>query len=1016
MMMMFVILLGVVSLTDLKFELMPKINPPIVAILTSYPGAGPEEVKEMVTKPLEDFVATSPGLTDIRSQSSSNSSLIIATFDWDSSIEEVRNDIGVKMEQAMLPSDVQKPMILKFDPTMIPIMQFSISGGKDLQELQKFVDERVVEELERVNGVAKIDIIGAVQQEVQVKLNTEKLKEYNLTQQAIIQFIQGNDLLFPGGVIETEKEKLSIKIVDQIKTKEDLENIPVSIKQEGEKSNIVYLKDIGTITTEQVEKTSVARSNQEDSLLLNIQKEGNANTVEVAQSVRKLLAELESEEEDVSFSVFIDQGEVIETSIGNVSSALVYGAVFAVLVILFFLKSFRATLIVGIAIPFSVVATFVLMYFSGMTLNIMSLGGLALGVGMLVDNAIVVIENIHRHLKMGKNRLNAAIDGAAEISNAVIASTLTTVVVFLPIIFIQGVIGDIFKEIALTVAFSLFASLIVALTVVPTLAALLIKEIKEPKAEAPIYKHYRKALKWTLGNRLVVLLLVTLLIIFSLFSAKEIGTEFMPKQDSNSFTVNVKLTEGSKIDETVKVIEEVESQLMDSPLVQSVTSMIGTGDALGDAVMSSSENLGEIVVNLTASEDRAESTEEVLQKFKKTINTTSTTVELAFEENSSDDFGGSSNELTVLVLENDKQSLEDATNVLVNKLDSKLDNITEIETSLNKTKFSFHFVPDKTKLLPYGLSGNQVANQIRDAIQGNVIATLSNNGVETNVRILSGEKIKTKNDLESLLISTSNGLTVPLQELGSITKEAEAVTILRDNKKDSSSITIAFKEKDLGTMKQEIEKVIDEEEKEWKINDSTEVIFDGNSQMMEDSFSELTFALILAVVLVFMVMASQFESFAQPLIIMLSIPLAITGVVFGLLATGYSFGITAFIGIIILSGIVVNNAIVFLDYTNQLKSTGLSVTEALIEAGSKRIKPITMTALTTILGLLPLAIGTGEGAQMQAPMAVAVIGGLFTSTLLTLFVIPVMYSLMESIKGLPKKVKRLKEMLRKIEE
>lgn len=1017
MLMLFVILLGVVSFTNLKFELMPKINPPIVAVMTAYPGAGPEEVKEMVTKPIESSVSTSPGLESIESQSSANSSLIIASFKWGQDINEVRQDLSVKLAQVGLPEDVQEPMILKFDPTMIPIMQVSVENEKSLQELQKFVEQSVVTKLSRVDGVAQVDVAGTFGEEVQVSLDNEKLEKNNLTQQQVVQFIQGNNVLFPGGVIETEKEKLSLKISNTITDIEELKKTPISIKTDKNGTSIVYLEDVASVNQVVIDRTSVARNNQEESLVISIQKEGDANTVEVSQAVMEEIAKMEEDDEELAFSVTINQGEVIEESIGSVGTSLALGGLFAVIVILLFLRSFRATLIVAISIPFSVIATFVMMYFSGMTLNIMSLGGLALGVGMLVDNAIVIIENIYRHLQMGKSRKAAAIDGAMEIAGAITASTATTIVVFLPIIFIQGMVGDLFKEIALTVAFSLLASLLVALTVIPTMAGLLLKNTNTEviKKENFVYRSYRKLITWSLNHRIVVVILTTLILVSSIFGMTKVGTEFMPSQDSGTFTIGVELENGAKLNQTIQVIEKIETVILDNSNVELVTSTIGTGNELGDAVLGSSENAGDIFVKLVDKESRTASTDDIMKDIKSEIEIPESTAVLTYSANQSEGMSGDANTISIMLLEDDKELLHTYADELTKRLNDEVDGVEGVESSIEESKPEFHFVTDKDKAFKYGLTSYQVSTFIRDSIQGSLATTLSKDGKETEVRVKLSGDMSSKETLEDLKITTPTGKQVALKEIGVISKAQGPVTVARSNAKDAITLAVEYKDSDLGAMTKKIEKVIEEMKEDLEIEESTEIKFGGDAEMMEDAFKDLIFALVLAVILVFMVMACLFESLMQPLIIMFTLPLAITGVVFGLLSTGYAFGITAFIGIIILAGIVVNNAIVFLDYTNQLTLSGKPLNEALIEAGLTRMKPIIMTAFTTILGLLPLAIGTGDGSQMQAPMAVAVIGGLFSSTLLTLVVIPVVYSLVETLRKLPKKMGRIKQAIKELD-
>lgn len=993
MMMLLVLLLGVVSLTNLKMDLMPNINPPVIAVMTTYPGAGPEEVAEIVTKPLEDVIGTSPGLQTLQSRSSSNSSLIIAQYEWGADLTEVREDLSTSLSLTQLPDAVGKPMIVKFDPTMMPIVQFSVSNGDEIAHLQETLDNVIVPQLQNIDGVASVSVTGGFEEEIKITLKDEALKEYKLSQSQIVQLIQGNNLTMPGGVIEEGGEKLNLRILAKAETVEALTELPVSIVPNGQELDVVTLSDVANVELAAKDSSSFARTNGKVSLLVSIQKEGTANTAEVSAKVQERLDSIAAKQAELTFDVSMDQGKVIEQSISNVSLALIFGGIFAVAVIIVFLRSIAATLIVGIAIPFSVVATFVLMYFSGMTLNIMSLGGLALGVGMLVDNAIVVIENIYRHLTKSESRKQAAISGAIEVSGAVTASMLTTLCVFLPMVFVGGMIGDIFKELALTVVFALLASWAVALTVVPTLAGMLLKpeKVKEMKEN----KAYKKVINWSLDHRLIVLLLAGATFIGSLFLAPKIGTEFMPAQDEGTFTINVELPVGASMERTLELVKEIEQEAMQISEVDIVTSSVGNGDALMAAATGSGENEGSVTVKLVPSADRDRSTEQVMNSLKDNTGKWEERADVAFNiSNSMEAMSGQQKAVEVMLLGNDKEKITEYSSELTKRLEA-LEEVTAVTDSQQTGKPEYQFIADKQEAFKYGLTSYQVASFISESLQGKAAAMI----YDTEVKVYADGVSNSKEDLENLMIPTQSGQEVALKEVGEIVKGEGPVTVVRENQQDSLVVTASFEGSDMGTVSMNVQKTIDSMIKDLDIDTNQFTIkTGGGAEMMDEAFASLLLAVVLAIVFVYMVMASQFESLLQPFMIMFTLPLAIVGVIVGLFTTGYSFGVTAFIGIIILVGIVVNNAIVYLDYTNQLRERGHSVREALVQAGVTRLRPIIMTALTTMLGLVPMAVGLGEGTEMQAPMAIAVIGGLFSSTVLTLVVIPVIYSLLMSRK------------------
>jgi hydrophobic/amphiphilic exporter-1 (mainly G- bacteria), HAE1 family len=1004
MMMCLVLIFGFVSFTGLKTDLMPNLNPPVVAVMTTYPGAGPDEVSEMVTKPIEEVVGTSQGLKTMQSRSSSNSSLIIAEYDWGKDLTEVREDLSTKLDLLSLPDDANDPMLVKFDPTMMPVMQFTVSNGEGLEEVQKIVENELVPQLQNVDGVANISISGGFDKEIQIQLNQDSLEQYNLDQTKIVQLLQGNNLTFPGGVIENDEEKLNLRILGKVDSIEELKQLPVSVVPQGQNMEVVTMNDIANVQLIEKDVTSIARNNGKESLMISIQKDGEANTAEVSEKVNEQLDEFQTENEHLTFTVASDQGEIIDRSIGNVSSALMFGALFAIGVILVFLRSAGATLIVGISIPFSIVAAFTLIYFSGMTLNIMTMGGLALGVGMLVDNAIVVIENIYRHLTFNEDRKKAAIDGSMEVAGAVTASMLTTLAVFLPIVFVGGIVGELFKELALTVAFSLLASWAVALTVVPALAALLVKPKKEKKRKDNGF--YKSVIEWALSHRFATIALTLVVFVGSVALVPKVGTEFMPSQDEGMFTIGVELPEGATFNRTVEIVEVIENNALEFDETDVVTTTIGNSDPFQASIMGASENKATVTVKLFGGDERSKSTEKVMNELEKELQNKIKQANLSYNiSNSMQAMSGMPNQVEILITGDNKEQVRDYTKELEKRL-AEIKEINNVSNSIETGKPEYQFVVDKEKAFQYGLTTYQIATYVNNHISGQVGTRISDNGVETDVRVTIDGIKNSKEAIENLKIPSPTGTEIALKEIGEIVRGESPVTIVRENQNDAVILSATFEGTDMGTITSEVQTKIDEMIEDLEIDSDLYTIKQtGGAEMMDDAFGALLLAMILAIVFVYMIMASQFESLIHPLIIMLTLPLAVTGVILGLLATGYSFGITAFIGVIILVGVVVNNAIVLVDYTNQLREKGLNVRQALIEAGVTRLRPIIMTALTTMLGLLPLAIGAGEGAEIQAPMAIAVIGGLFTSTALTLVVIPVVYSLVESMKGFRKKWK-----------
>ncbi|HBV88395.1 MAG TPA: hypothetical protein DEF42_17530 [Desulfosporosinus sp.] len=1012
MMMLLVVILGVVSVSNLKLDLMPNINPPVLAVITNYPGAGPEEVKEMVTKPVEETVSTTPGLKSLQSSSRDNTSLVILQYDWGMDVSEAREDITSKLNQLNLHKDIGQPMIVKFDPTMLPVMQLAVASGQSLEEIQTIVNHELVPQLQTIEGVASVTVAGGFNEEVLIHLNQDKLNQTNLTQEKITQLIQANNLTYPGGVLTQDNKELNLRVIGKEDSIDTLRQLPISMIPEGNAVNVVTLADVAKVEMVKKDINSIAHTNGKESLMISIQKEGTSNTVEVTKEVGVVIDSFKQDYKAMEFTVSADQGEIIGQSIGNVSSSLLFGGAFAIIMILLFLRSVGSTIIIAIGIPFSVIATFAMMYFSGLTLNIMSLGGLALGVGMLVDNAIVVIENIYRHISLNKTRITAAIDGTVEVAGAITSSTLTTVAVFLPIVFIGGLVGDLFKELALTVTFSLLASLAVALTVIPSLAGMLIKvkTVKQTKEN----KIYKNVITWALDHRLVTVVLSLALLIGSVFLIPRIGTEFIPAQDEGIFKIDVSLPQGSNLSSTLKVVEEIETIAMNVTDVEIVTAVVGNANPL---MNSGGNETASLNITLIDSDSRTKPTDKVMNDLKDKLSSTiSKEVHLDFNlSNSMAAMSGQTSAAEILVAGPNAAQVKEYVAELSTRLKT-IKEVTAISDSMEVGKKEYQFIVDKEKALKNGLTTHQIATFVNQSIQGQVATKLSNSGVEKDVRVKVEGLNNSKQAIENLKITSPLGTKIALKDLGAVVEGQSPTTISRDNQQDATTIYANFENTDMGTISGKIQTEIDTMIQDLSINETMYPIkMVGGTEMMNDAFGSLTLAMILSVVFVYMIMASQFGSLIHPLIILVTLPLAMIGVTGALLLTGQTFGITAFMGIIILVGIVVNNAIVFIDYANKLIKENLPVRAALIKAGTTRLRPILMTALTTMLGLLPLAVGLGEGTEIQAPMAIAVIGGLLSSTVLTLIVVPVVYSLLESLKGIRKRIKLVMHTLKEVE-
>ncbi len=993
--MFLVIILGAVSFLKIPVTLIPELNPPIGVVVTTYPGASPTEVSEKVTKPLESSLSTLPGIKTLQSSSQEGANFILLQFDWTTDIDDVQMDIMQRIDQTPIPDDSQKPRFLKFDPSQFPVIQLSLRAPDQKGDV-RVIAEQLEKELRRTEGVASVNVSGALIEEVQILLNQEKLEEKGLAQSDIVQLIQASNISFPGDPIETEDGKqLTTRIMSTLSTIKDIKDLVITVNPfDGENLTI---QDVATVTLSEQEILTETRANEEPAVLMSVLQESGANTANVSTAFKKSLEELLQKDEfkGLEADILFDQGDYVKLAIKNIGSALIFGGLFAMLVLFVFLRGIKSPIIIGIAIPYSVIVTFVLMYFADFALNIMTLGALALGIGMLVDNAIVVIENIERHLGMGKDSRRAASDGTKEVAGAITASTLTTVAVFVPVIFITGLIGQIFKEFALTISFSLLASLVVALTVIPMFASLMLKkprgdeETKRRRSKS--YNSFERSVRWALLHRPKVIILTTIMLGASAFALFQVGTEFLPATDEGFVSINVELENGSSAPATKAIVEKVEAILKEDEDVEVYVSLIG-GTQQGQSQGASESNRAEMYIKLVplANRDRSvfEFVEDVQLQVKKEIGE-----EAEVRFNLQTAAGSTPNSLSFTVTDTEKERLENAVSDIQAGL-NQVETITEVSNDLVDTIDEIQMTVNKEAATEYGLAPVQIAKTVNTVTRG-AFATqiISENEDVYGVFVKYEEKYRNSiEQLRQLKLRTPSGQFVELQELATIKIAQGPISIRRTDQASSVQFTLKYASTlSLGEMSDQVDKTI----AQLNLPEEVDIKFGGDRELFESAIDDMLLAVILAIVLVYIVMAAQFESFKYPFVIMFSVPLMIIGVAFGLFITQTPVSITAVIGLLVLVGIVVNNGIMLVDFINQRKNQGYSSSEAIVSSVKDRVRPILMTALTTILGLLPLAVGIGEGTEMNQPMGIVVIGGLISSTLLTLYIVPVMYSLLD---------------------
>lgn len=996
-----VLLGGSVGLSALKLDLMPAMDIPVAVVSTTYVGAGPSEIENLITEPLEGALGTVSNVKTISSTSSANSSMIIVQFEDGTDIDMASIDMREKIDliKGSLPEDANDPTVIKMDMEMMSSIMVGVSSNKyDLIELNSLVDENIVNRIERIEGVASVSLVGGIENEIEIKVKPEKMQGYGVTESSLAQVLSAENLNYPTGSIEQGTTSMQIRTVGEFKSVEEIRNLPIKTSTGA----VVHVSDFAEVNEVEKDMSSFALINGKPGIMLMIQKQSTANVVDISEKVNTELDKITNDYSDIEILMLSDTASYITTSIDNIVSTAFQAAIMAIIVLFVFLRDPKTSLIIGISIPTSIIATFGLMYLCGMSMNMISMGGLAIGIGMLVDNSVVVLENIFKYWKNGMVGKRAAQIGASEVGMAITASTLTTVAVFLPLMFVKGTIGQLFRDLSLTITFSLAASLVVSLTFVPMACSKLLRytEIKSYKKKGNIITKildilgkgidklddgYRKLLSYVLvrKKRIVAIFLVAFIGTLSLVPI--IGVDFMPDMDQGVANITVELPKGTLIEETEKVVYDVLGRIEDIPEKESSYVTVGGG------ITSSSTDSASITVNMVPVSDRERSTDEIVEDIKERLNSIAgAEITVSSSNSAMGSFGGSP--VSIQLRGDDTDILRSLSNDITGIME-EIDGIKDITSSAEDSVPEANVIINRAKASLYGITSAQIANSVSTAVTGSVATKYKVDGSEIDIKIRQDkDSIKYLNDLKNIKITAPTGAVLPLTEIADVNIKDSAVSITRENQHQYVSVSADVEGRALNEVQADLKSALDS----YNFPEGYSYAFSGTLDSMTESYSSLVLVFIIAVLLVYMIMASQFESLIHPFIVLFSIPLAITGGILGLFITGKTLTITAFMGFIMLAGMVVNNAIVLVDYTNQiLDKKKCSVNEALIEAGPNRLRPILMTTLTTILGLVPMAIGTGEGMEMQQPLAITVIFGLTISTIVTLIFIPTIYSIID---------------------
>ncbi len=983
---------GGISYGRLALNLLPEISYPTLTIRTNYEGTAPAEVENLITETVENAVSVANNVIRVSSISKPEVSDVILEFSWRTNMDFAALDVREKLDVLQLPLDADKPILLRYDPSTDPIMRVSVSGSSDLSGIRYLCEEFVKSDLESIDGVAAVRISGGFEEEIHVELDEQKLASLGVSIQEVTTRLGQENINLTAGTLQEGESKYLVRTLNEFQDVEEINDVIVA-----QKNGVpIRLSDLGSAYSGYKERKVITRINGEESVEIAVFKAADANTVTAAAQVRTRLEELEQEYSGkrvpLNFQVVFDQSRFIEHSIDEVLNTAMIGGILAIIVLFLFLRSVKSTLIIALSIPLSIVATFFLMYGANISLNIMSLSGLALGIGMLVDNSIVVLEAIHRYQTQGHSLREAADLGASEVGHAVVASTLTTVCVFAPIVFVEGIAGQLFADQALTVTFSLVASLLVAIMLIPMLASLGQDGVENARIETPkkvreffLVRPYSWFLAYALRQRLVFLAVALVLFAAALSLLAGLGSELIPEISQGEFFVDLQLPPGTPVEQTSLRIEEVEAVIRQEPDVERYYTIVGSGNQTGASAVEEREHIGQILVALGPGMLHEKETA-VLEGLREGLRDIPA-VDYKFSRPALFSF---KQPIEVIVQGYNLQALKTYADRIRERL-AQIPGLRDLKASTDggNPEVQIHF--DRQKLANYGLNINQAAGLLRNKVQGDIATELNepDRKIDIRVRVLEEDR-RSLFDLENLLLDVPNRSPVHLSTVADIVLEEGPTEIRRIGPQRVALISANLVDRDLQSAVDEIDQAL----QEFELPPDMFTYVGGQSEERAVAFESMQFAILLAVFLVYLVMASQFESLVQPFIIMFAIPFALIGVALALYLTGLVLSVVVLIGGVILAGIVVNNSIVLIDFTNQLRGQGKDKFQAIQEACAVRLRPILMTTSTTVLGLIPMAVSLGEGSELRVPMAVTVIGGLMTSTLLTLALVPVLYTLL----------------------
>lgn len=1003
-----VVVFGFYSFQNLPLALMPSMEVPAAVVYATYPGAGPEDIEQQVTKKLEGAVAGLSGLDTLQSTSSENMAMLVIQFTNNTDMDQAMTDLRDKVAQvkSQLPDDASDPTVMSIDIDSMPVVSVALRGN-DLASLQSIAEDEIQPALERLDGVASVDISGGYEQEIAVHTDASRLKGYNLTISSIGQQLGADNIAIPGGNLDNGSQTLAVRTDGEYSSIDDVKNALISLPAGG----TVRLSQIADVSMQPKDQDAISKVDGEECIILSVNKQSGSNTVQIAELAKAEFDSLLKGNDSLQWNIVMDQSDYINMTVDNAIQNIWMGVLFAAIVLFLFLRDLGATMAVTIAMPCCILFTFLIMNVLGITLNMMSLGGITLGVGMIVDNSIVVLENIFTYRADGYDRLEACTKGTGEVIGAVIASTLTTVAVFLPIALSGGMTGMMFREFCITIVALLLSSLIISITLVPLLCYFLLGGTKQqsikpqgsgatPITEKPLSRAYRSSLNFLITHRWAGVALTVVICIVSVLSVSQAGMELIPEMDEGQVSVTVSMPNGSTMEDTAAIEDRIAAIAVDTiPELEQVYYSTGSSTS----IMSSSSGAS-VTISLVDLDQRDRSSADIAKQLRHDLQdiagcelTVSTSSTMSMSTDS---------DISVELTGDDYDQLAETADDLANQI-SALPDAINVESSAGEQTPRVAVKINRENASRFGLNAATIGGLVRGELTGSTATTLRMNGEEYDVTVAGDENVATSLDaLRSMQIPTMTGGTVPLSMVADVYTELSPQSIVRKNQKETVTITGESESGDSNAIKAAVDDVV----AKYELPDGVEVgEGDTAASQIAETTGTLMLALAVAIMLVYFILATQFNSFSLPVAIMLILPIGLLGSMIMLWPTGNHVSMVALLGVIILAGTVVNSSIVLIDYTLQRRQRGEDKNTAILNACPRRVRPVLMTAMTTILGLVPMVCSSGEGSEMMKPMGVVMMTGMVISTIATLFITPVYYSLTDSVaarlSGLFKKIK-----------